>query len=80
MDIDGIQRAEEDEDENIQQDTELIQTQMTRLAILYHLSLVTLELHDKFLKRLLMDILGKMKAEDEELIQDETESVQILTT
>ena len=47
---------------------------MTRLAILYHLSLVTLELHDKFLKRLLMDILGKMKADEEELIQDETES------
>lgn len=80
MDIDGIQRAEEDEDENIQQDTELIQTQMTRLAILYHLSLVTLELHDKFLKRLLMDILGKMKADEEELIQDETESAQILIT
>lgn len=78
MDMDGIQRAEEDEDENIQQDTESIQTQMTRLAILYHLSLVTLELHDKFLKRLLMDILGKMKAEEEELIQDETESAQIL--
>ena len=81
MDMDGIQKAEDDEDEElILQDIELIQTQMMRLAILYHLNLATQEVQDKYLKRLILVTLGRMKAEDEELIQDETESAQILTT
>lgn len=75
MDMDGIQRADEDEDEeSTQQDIELIQMQMTRLAILFHLNLATQEVQDRYLKRQVQVTVGITKAQDE-TIQHETESI-----